>query len=581
MQTAIQAAGDCGPDNNQETTKVTQAFPRTDPVPAGKPATALTGADKKLIFAASVGTAFEWYDFYLYGALASSIGRHFFSNLDEGSQMIFALLAFSAGFVMRPFGALVFGRLGDMVGRKYTFLVTILCMGFSTFAVGVIPTYASIGIVAPIILISLRLIQGLAVGGEYGGAATYLAEHAPPGRRGAFTSWLQTTTTLGLTLSLLVILGLRYALGDAAFNDYGWRIPFLVSIIPLGISVWVRLAMHESPTFLKMKNEGRLSKAPLKESFTVWKNLKIVLIALFGVVLGQALVGVTGQVYTLFFLTGALKVDPATANILISIALLLGTPFFVVFGTLSDKIGRKPVIMGGILIATLTIFPLFKALTFATNPAMASAQANAHVVVAVAPAECSFQFNPTGTRKFTSSCDVAKQALAAEGVSYDIVETTGGATISVGDQKIASYSSTGLSTAEAHQKAAAFKQALDAELTRAGYPTRADPARMNKPLIIAILTLLVIYVTMVYGPIAAMLVEMFPTRIRYTSMSLPYHVGNILGSGLAPAAALAVVAQTGNMYDGLWYPVLGSGVVFIIGMVLVRETKDVDISADD
>jgi MFS family permease len=560
---------------------VTQAFPRTDPVSAGKPATALTGADKKLIFAASVGTAFEWYDFYLYGALASSIGRHFFSNLDEGSQMIFALLAFSAGFVMRPFGALVFGRLGDMVGRKYTFLVTILCMGFATFAVGVIPTYASIGILAPIVLISLRMIQGLAVGGEYGGAATYLAEHAPPRRRGAFTSWLQTTTTLGLALSLLVILGLRYMLGDVAFNDYGWRIPFLVSIFPLGISVWVRLAMHESPTFQKMKSEGRLSKAPLTESFTVWKNLKIVLIALFGVVLGQALVGVTGQVYTLFFLTGALKVDPTTANILIAVALLLGTPFFVVFGTLSDKIGRKPVIMGGILIATLTIFPLFKALTFATNPAMASAQANAHVVVAVNPAECSFQFNPTGTRKFTSSCDVAKQALAAEGVSYDIVDTTGEATISVGDQKIASFSSTGLSTAEAHDKTAAFKHALDAELIRAGYPTRADPARMNKPLIIVILTLLVIYVTMVYGPIAAMLVEMFPTRIRYTSMSLPYHVGNILGSGLAPAAALAVVAQTGNMYDGLWYPVLGSGAVFIIGMLFVRETKNVDISAED
>jgi MFS family permease len=560
---------------------VTQAISGRDPVVTGRRTAAITGADKKLIFAASVGTAFEWYDFYLYGGLAASIGHHFFSNLDAGSQMIFALLAFSAGFVMRPFGALVFGRLGDLVGRKYTFLVTILCMGLSTFAVGLIPTYATIGVAAPVILISLRLIQGLAVGGEYGGAATYLAEHAPPGRRGFFTSWLQTTTTLGLMMSLLVILGLRYGLGDAAFDSYGWRIPFLISIIPLALGVWVRLAMHESPTFQKMKAEGHLSKAPLIESFLVWKNLKIVLIALFGVVLGQALVGVTGQVYTLFFLQGALKVDAATADILISIALLLGTPFFVVFGALSDKMGRKPIIMSGILIATLTIFPLFKALTYATNPAMAAAQANAHVMVTVSPGECSFQFNPTGVRKFTSSCDVAKQALAAEGVSYDIVKSTGTATIRIGDQTLSSYSAAGLGAAQLQEKATAFKKQLSAELSRAGYPSHADPARMNKPLIIAILTLLVIYVTMVYGPIAAMLVEMFPTRIRYTSMSLPYHVGNILGSGLAPAAALAVVAQTGNMYDGLWYPVLGSGVVFVIGMLLVHETKDVDIAADD
>jgi MFS family permease len=550
-------------------------------VSATSAARGITRADKKLIFAASVGTAFEWYDFYLYGGLASSIGSHFFSNLDEGSQMIFALLAFSAGFVMRPFGALVFGRLGDLVGRKYTFLVTILCMGLSTFTVGILPTYASVGLAAPVILISLRLLQGLAVGGEYGGAATYLAEHAPPGKRGAFTSWLQTTTTIGLSMSLLVILGLRYVLSNEAFESYGWRIPFLISVIPLALSVWVRLAMHESPTFQKMKAEGRLSKAPLSEAFLVWKNLKVVLIALFGLVLGQALVGVTGQVYTLFFLTGALKVDPLTANILIVIALLLGTPFFVVFGALSDRIGRKPVIMGGILIATLTIFPLFKALTAATNPAMAAAQQRAHVEVSVDPAECSFQFNPTGLKKFTSSCDIAKQALAAEGVSYDIVNAGGAASISIGGQTLPSYSAQGLSSADARQRFAAFRKQLGAALTHAGYPSHADPAQMNKPLIIAILTLLVIYVTMVYGPIAAMLVEMFPTRIRYTSMSLPYHVGNILGSGLAPAAALAVVAQTGNMYDGLWYPVIGSAAVFVIGMLLVRETKDVDLDAQD
>ncbi len=560
---------------------MTRTISGADPVSASSSAAGITRADKKLIFAASVGTAFEWYDFYLYGGLASSIGRHFFSNLDEGSQMIFALLAFSAGFVMRPFGALVFGRLGDLVGRKYTFLVTILCMGLSTFAVGILPTYANIGIAAPVILISLRLLQGLAVGGEYGGAATYLAEHAPPGKRGAFTSWLQTTTTIGLSMSLIVILGLRYVLSSEAFDAYGWRIPFLISVVPLALSVWVRLAMHESPTFQKMKAEGRLSKAPISEAFLVWKNLKIVLIALFGLVLGQALVGVTGQVYTLFFLTGALKVDPLTANILIVIALLLGTPFFVVFGALSDRIGRKPVIMGGILIATLTIFPLFKALTAATNPAMAAAQQRAHVTVSVDPSECSFQFNPTGLKKFTSSCDVAKQALAAEGVSYDIVDASGPASISIGGQTLPSYSAQGLSSADAQQRFAAFRKQLGAVLTHAGYPSRADPAQMNKPLIVAILTLLVIYVTMVYGPIAAMLVEIFPTRIRYTSMSLPYHVGNILGSGLAPAAALAVVAQTGNMYDGLWYPVIGSAIVFVIGMLLVRETKDVDLAAQD
>jgi MFS family permease len=560
---------------------VTRSISGADLASATSPPRGITRADRKLIFAASVGTAFEWYDFYLYGSLASSIGKHFFSNLDEGSQMIFALLAFSAGFVMRPFGALVFGRLGDIVGRKYTFLVTILCMGLSTFAVGILPTFASIGFAAPVILISLRLLQGLAVGGEYGGAATYLAEHAPPGKRGAFTSWLQTTTTIGFAMSLIVILGLRYAMSGEAFDSYGWRIPFLISVIPLALSVWVRLAMHESPTFQKMKAEGRLSKAPISEAFLVWKNLKIVLIALFGLVLGQALVGVTGQVYTLFFLTGALKVDPLTANILIVIALFLGTPFFVVFGTLSDRVGRKPVIMSGILIATLTIFPLFKALTAATNPALAIAQQKAHVTVSVDPSECSFQFNPTGLKKFTSSCDVAKQALAAEGVSYDIVDAHGNASIGIGGQTLASYSAKGLSSADAQQRFAAFRKQLGAALAQAGYPSRADPARMNKPLIVAILTLLVIYVTMVYGPIAAMLVEMFPTRIRYTAMSLPYHVGNILGSGLAPAAALAVVAQTGNMYDGLWYPVIGSAIVFVIGMLLVRETKDVDLAEQD
>ena len=545
---------------------------------ANKP---MTPEEKKVIFASSLGTVFEWYDFYLYGTLAVIIGNQFFSALDPASRTIFSLLAFAAGFIVRPFGALVFGRLGDMIGRKYTFLVTILIMGLSTFIVGLLPSYASIGIAAPIILIGLRMLQGLALGGEYGGAATYVAEHAPQGKRGAFTSWIQTTATLGLFLSLLVILGTRTAIGEAAFADWGWRIPFLVSVILLGISVWIRLSMNESPAFKKMKEEGKTSKSPLTESFGKWKNLKIVILALVGLTAGQAVVWYTGQFYALFFLTGALKVDGATANIMIAISLILGTPFFIIFGTLSDKIGRKPIIMAGCLIAALTYFPLFKALTGAANPDLAAAQAQNKVVVTADPKECSFQFNPTGTAKFTSSCDIAKQVLSAGSVSYENAEGTGPAKISIGDKVIESYSATGLPADELKKKDAAFKGAVATALKEAGYPAKADPAKMNKPLIVAILTLLVIYVTMVYGPIAAMLVEMFPTRIRYTSMSLPYHIGNGWFGGLLPATGLAIVAQTGNMYNGLWYPIIIALITFVIGMLFVKETKDVDIYKDD
>ncbi|MBT9527806.1 MAG: MHS family MFS transporter [Rhizobacter sp.] len=544
----------------------------------GKP---MTPEEKKVIFASSLGTVFEWYDFYLYGTLAVIIGNQFFSALDPASRTIFSLLAFAAGFIVRPFGALVFGRLGDMIGRKYTFLVTILIMGLSTFIVGLLPSYSSIGIAAPIILIGLRMLQGLALGGEYGGAATYVAEHAPHGKRGAFTSWIQTTATLGLFLSLLVILGTRTAIGEAAFADWGWRIPFLVSVILLGISVWIRLSMNESPAFKKMKEEGKTSKSPLTESFGKWKNLKIVILALVGLTAGQAVVWYTGQFYALFFLTGALKVDGATANIMIAISLILGTPFFIIFGTLSDKIGRKPIIMAGCLIAALTYFPLFKALTEAANPDLAAAQAKNKVVVTADPKECSFQFNPTGTAKFTSSCDIAKQVLSAGSVSYENAEGTGPAKIAIGDKVIESYSATGLPADELKKKDAAFKGAVATALKEAGYPAKADPAKMNKPLIVAILTLLVIYVTMVYGPIAAMLVEMFPTRIRYTSMSLPYHIGNGWFGGLLPATGLAIVAQTGNMYNGLWYPIIIALMTFVIGMLFVKETKDVDIYKDD
>jgi len=543
----------------------------------------MSAEEKKVIFASSLGTVFEWYDFYLYGSLAAIIAKQFFSGLDEGSAFIFALLAFAAGFIVRPFGALVFGRLGDMIGRKYTFLVTILIMGLSTFIVGILPNYATIGVAAPVILIALRMLQGLALGGEYGGAATYVAEHSPQGKRGAYTSWIQTTATLGLFLSLMVILGTRTVIGESAFADWGWRVPFLVSILLLAVSVYIRLSMNESPAFTKMKAEGKTSKAPLSESFGQWKNLKIVILALIGLTAGQAVVWYSGQFYALFFLTQALKVDGATANIMVAISLIIGTPFFVIFGSWSDKIGRKPIIMAGCLLAVVTYFPVFTALTKAANPDLAAAQAANKVTVTANPAECSFQFNPTGTVKFTSSCDIAKQALAGASVSYDNAAAPAGtaATITVGTTVIQGYTSKGLSKEDAKTQGDAFKKSLADALKAAGYPAKADMAKFDKVTVVAILTYLVILVTMVYGPIAAMLVEMFPTRIRYTSMSLPYHIGNGWFGGLLPTTAFAIVAQTGNMYNGLWYPIIIAGMTFVIGMLFVKETKDVDIYAND
>jgi len=548
--------------------------------PAPRP---MSPEERKVIFASSLGTVFEWYDFYLYGSLAAIIAKQFFSGLDAGSAFIFALLAFAAGFIVRPFGAIFFGRLGDMIGRKYTFLVTILIMGLSTFIVGILPTYASIGVAAPIILIVLRLLQGLALGGEYGGAATYVAEHAPHGRRGAYTAWIQTTATLGLFLSLMVILGTRTVVGEEAFADWGWRVPFIVSIVLLAISVWIRLAMNESPAFQKMKAEGKTSKAPLKESFGQWKNLKIVILALVGLTAGQAVVWYSGQFYALFFLTQALKVDGATANILVAVSLLIGTPFFIVFGSLSDKIGRKPIILAGCLLAALTYFPVFGALTKAANPALAEAQAKNKVVVVADANECSFQFNPTGTVKFTSSCDIAKQVLAGASVSYENAPGAAGtpAVIKIGETSITGYSSKGLPADEAKKKDGEFKKAVADALKAAGYPTKADPARIDKVMVTAILVYLVLLVTMVYGPIAAMLVEMFPTRIRYTSMSLPYHIGNGWFGGLLPTTAFAIVAQTGNMYNGLWYPIIIAAATVVIGGLFIKETKDVDIYAND
>ncbi|VFR47826.1 Permeases of the major facilitator superfamily [plant metagenome] len=550
-------------------------------VPAAGAKAPMTREEKRVILASSLGTVFEWYDFYLYGSLAAIIAVHFFSGVNPTAGFIFALLAFAAGFAVRPFGALVFGRLGDLVGRKYTFLVTIVLMGASTFLVGVLPTYESIGMIAPIILIILRLLQGLALGGEYGGAATYVAEHAPHGRRGFFTSWIQTTATMGLFLSLLVILGVRTALGEEAFRAWGWRIPFLISIVLLAVSVWIRMQLNESPAFKKMKEEGKGSKSPLKESFGQWANLKLVLLALFGLAAGQAVVWYTGQFYALFFLTQTLKVEANSANIMIAIALLLATPFFVFWGWLSDKIGRKPIILAGCLIAALTYFPIFKAITHYANPALERAQAEAPVTVIADPAACSFQFNPVGTSSFTSSCDIVKSFLARNSVNYDNQAAPAGtvAKVRIGKDEFESFEGAGMDKAAFTARSAELNKSLTQSIRDHGYPAGANPAEVNKPMVVFFLFILVLYVTMVYGPIAAMLVEMFPTRIRYTSMSLPYHIGNGWFGGFLPPVAFAVVAATGNIYDGLWYPIIIALMTLVVGALFVRETKDNDINA--
>ncbi len=624
-------------------------------VAGGARSQSMTREEKKVIFASSLGTVFEWYDFYLYGSLAAFIGATFFSQYPEATRNIFALLAFAAGFLVRPFGALVFGRIGDLVGRKYTFLVTILIMGLSTFLVGLLPGSATIGIAAPIILIGLRMLQGLALGGEYGGAATYVAEHAPDNRRGFYTSWIQTTATLGLFLSLIVILIIQNSMSKEDFASYGWRIPFLVSVVLLGISVWIRLSLSESPTFQKMKEEGKGSKAPLTEAFGTWKNARIALLALFGLTAGQAVVWYSGQFYALFFLQNVLKVDAVSVNIMIAIALALGTMFFVVFGWLSDKIGRKPIIMAGLLLAILTYFPLFKALTVAANPALATAQSTTRATVTAAPGDCKFQFNPVGTAKFTTSCDIATAFLTRNSVPYDVVQTAApgtAATVKIGDTTVESYDAVaagdkaaGLGAAfnkqvnmalatggyplvrgaatVADQKLDAFvaanpEVALDAAAIRAGekkaVPTEkaikdklvtadeaagateittysipkagaftmvADPAAVNWTMVIAILFVLILYVTMVYGPIAAILVEMFPTRIRYTGMSLPYHIGNGWFGGLLPATVFAMSAAAGDIYYGLWYPIAIAAMTLVIGLLFVKDTLGTSLHAKD
>lgn len=542
---------------------------------------------RKVVLAASLGSIFEWYDFYLYGSLAPIIARQFFVGA-PATTFIFALLAFAAGFIVRPFGALVFGRLGDMVGRKYTFLVTILIMGCATFLVGLLPGYAAIGLAAPLMLVSLRILQGLALGGEYGGAATYVAEHAPHGRRGLYTAWVQTTATLGFFLSLMVILATRMAIGEEAFAVWGWRVPFLVSVLLLAVSVWIRLSMKESPAFARMKAKGRTSKAPLAEAFGRWKNLKVVLLALLGLTAGQSVVWYTGQFYVLFFMLETLKVDLASANIMEAIALLLATPLFLFFGWLSDRIGRKPIVLAGCLAAALTYFPIFAALTHYANPALETALRQAPVVVLADPASCHFQFDLTDTRKFPSSCDIATQVLSASSVNYSKQDAAPGsvARIRIGEREIEAFDAEMTAdklnfSAASKQREAVFRKQTAGALKAAGYPAKADPDRINRPMVVLLLFILMLYVTMVYGPIAAMLVEMFPTRIRYSAMSLPYHIGNGWLGGLLPTMAFALVAFKGDIYYGLWYPILIALATTLVGLLFVGETRHNNIYADD
>ena len=533
---------------------------------AGFTSRGMTSEERMVIFASSLGTVFEWYDFYIYGTLAPILAAQFFSGVNPTAAFIFTLLAFAAGFAVRPFGALFFGRLGDLIGRKYTFLITMSLMGVGTFFIGVLPSYASAGIIAPVILICLRLAQGLALGGEYGGAATYVAEHAPKGKRGYYTSWIQTTATVGLFMALLLVLGIRTTQGEPTFAAWGWRIPFLLSAILLAVSIWIRMRLNESPLFQRMKEEGKASKRPLSEAFGEWSNAKIAIYALLGATSGEAVVWYGGQFYALFFLTQTLKVPAINAQIMIAVALAIGTPFFLVFGWLSDKIGRKPIILAGFALAVVTYFPIFQGITHFANPKLEAAIASAPVTVIADPSECSFQFNPVGTAKFTSSCDVAKSALVARSVNYQNQVAPAGtkASVKIGDQTISAA-------------APDFAKQLGEAITKHGYPASANTAEINYVMTVILLAILVIYVTLVYAPIAAWLVELFPTRIRYSGLSLPYHIGNGWFGGFLPATVFAIVAATGNIYSGLWYPIVVAAFSFVVGLIFLPETKDRDI----
>jgi MFS family permease len=523
--------------------------------------------ERRVIFASSLGTVFEWYDFYLYAILAPFFAALFFPKGNDTAALLSAFATYAAGFLVRPFGAIVFGRIGDLVGRKYTFLVTIVIMGFSTFAVGLLPTFQTIGWLAPVLLVSLRLLQGLALGGEYGGAATYVAEHAPQNQRGYDTAWIQTTATVGLFLALIIIYLCRFSgwLAPKDFADWGWRIPFLVSLVLLIFSVYIRLKLNESPVFQRMKAEGKGSKAPLRDSFLKYPNNKYVLLALLGATAGQGVVWYTGQLYALFFLVITLRLDGASTYMLIALSLLIGTPFFIVFGALSDKIGRLKIILAGCLIAALTYFPLFKALTHYVNPALESYQAANPITVAAR--DCQFHIFVGPWSKF-SDCDKAKDFLTKSGLSFTSTDLPAGSA----DNVVTKIGNTELKGADEAQYAAALKAG--------GYPPGADKSKINYPMTLLILVIMMIYVTMVYGPIAAFLVELFPTRIRYTSMSLPYHIGNGWFGGMLPLLATAMVAASGDIYYGLWYPIIVALMTFVIGLIFLRDHKDRDIESD-
>ncbi len=562
--------------------------------------TAATGAPEKhpekqngalVIGASSVGTMFEWYDFFLYGSLVANINTHFYSGVNETTGYILALATFAAGFIVRPFGALAFGRVGDIVGRKNTFLVTMIIMGIATFLVGLLPSAATfeamgagLGVIAPILLVSLRVLQGLAIGGEYGGAATYIAEHSPPNARGFFTSWIQITATIGLFISLLVILGVRQTMSPEDFNEWGWRIPFLLSAGLLIVSIWIRVQLNESPVCVKMKEEAALSKAPLSEAFGQWKNVKWVLIALFGCVMGQAVIWYTGTFYGLNYLKQTLRMDPAQADTLVAISLLFGTPFYIFFGWLSDRIGRRYLILAGLLIPVLTYFPLFHALTQNANPALYAAVDASPVVVRADPNACALQFDPVGKNKFDSqSCDVAKALLSKAGISYnsEVVPAGALAEIHIGGQVYVAPAVEKMSADERASSIAAYNKEVSEALKAAGYPSNADKDAVNAMMVILLLFFTQLCTAMVYGPMAAMLVELFPAKVRYTTMSLPYHIGNGWFGGLLPTIAFAIVASTGDIYSGIWYPVIIAGITFVVALFFLPETYKRNIHHDE
>ena len=533
-----------------------------------------------VIAASSAGTVFEWYDFFLFGSLASTIARHFFASAGETEGFILALLTFAAGFFARPFGALVFGHFGDSTGRKRTFLVTITMMGLATFAIGFLPDEHMIGMAAPWLLVALRVAQGFAVGGEYGGAAIYVAEHSTPGNRGQATGWIQVAASLGLILALGVIFVTRKTMGEGAFGEWGWRIPFLGSFLLLVVSLWIRLRLNESPAFKRIQELGRLSRSPLREAFGDWENLRLVLIALFALMMGQGVIWYTAQFYTQFFLEKIAKVDPATVNLLIMAVTAISAPLYMAFAVISDRIGRKPVMLFGLGLAALSFFPGFMLLTKAVNPQLSAAAERVPIVVTADPNDCSFQFDLIGKTKFLTSCDIARSTLTSAGVPYRTIHEVGHgaiATIHVGTTPLPSFDGRGLSSDQFARKLATFKFIVHLTLRIDGYPVTAAPDQINTSGAIAILLVFLIAAAALYGPQAATLVELFPTRIRYTALSLPYHIGNGWFGGLVPATAFAIVAATGNIYAGLWYPVVIAGLAFCVALFFLPETRGRDI----